>query len=81
MAQKSKCKLHRRRFAEVVGCYLRGYKKQRRILEEAYRALLDAGGGSGKVLLTKHAIRAMGGSQKEKQNNTRRKEKNSPPLQ
>lgn len=50
-------------------------QKQRRILEEAYRALLGAGGGGGNVLLTKHAIRATGGSKKEKQNNTGRKKK------
>lgn len=34
---------------------------------------------AGSVLLTKHAIRATGGSKKEKQNNTRRGEK-KPPL-
>ena len=45
--------------------------------EEKYSALLAAAGGGGNVLLTKHGIRAMRGSKKEKQNKTRRKK---PPL-
>lgn len=77
--QKVNCMFHRRKFTEAVGCYLRRHKKQRRILDEAYRALLGAAGGSGgNVLLTEHAIRAMGGSEKKKQNNTRRGEKKLP---
>lgn len=81
MPRKDMCKFQRRRFAEAVGCYLRRYKKQRRILEEAYRVLLGAGGGGGNVLLTEHAIRAMGGSQKRKATQHEKGGKKNSPLQ